>query len=50
MNKELSNMTLEQRLLWELENEKELHKQDVESLSSTIEFILSRCGDVSYHF
>lgn len=50
MNKELSNMTLEQRLLWELENEKELHKQDVQSLSDTIEFILSRCGDVSYHF
>jgi hypothetical protein len=50
MNKEFCNMTLEERLKWELEEEREMHRQDVESLSSVIEFLKERGKDTSYHF
>ena len=49
MNKEWLEMTYEERLQIELEVEKELHRQDVESLCREIEFLKARCGDTSYH-
>lgn len=48
MNKELCNMSIEERLRWELEEEREMHRQDVESLSHMIEFMKERGGDTSY--
>ena len=50
MNPEVCNMTLEERLKWELEEEREMHRQDVELLSREIEFLKERGGDTSYHF
>ncbi len=49
MNPTVCNMTTEERLKWELENEKELHRQDVDSLIRTIEFLEERSGDTSYY-
>ena len=48
MNKKLFNMSVEERLRWELEEEREMHRQDVESLSREIEFLIERGGDTSY--
>ena len=39
MNKELCNMTLEERLKWELEEERELHEIDRELLIHQIEVL-----------
>ena len=49
MNKELCNMSVEERLRLELEEERQMHRQDVESLSTEIEFLMQRCGYTSYH-
>jgi hypothetical protein len=49
MDTTVCNMTTEERLKWEFENEKELHRQDVDSLIRTIEFLEERSGDTSYH-
>lgn len=39
MNKEVCNMTLEERLKWELEEERLLHEIDRELLIHQIEFL-----------